>query len=109
MMAELILFTVLCVFALFGLGEIIHEIRLIFVSPKKRIRTVTLIYLEKGSAEQQLMFVSEQTAWLGRRYSDRIIAVDTGISQEERKSCERIAASYGITLADANEITVLFS
>ena len=108
-MAELILFTVLCVFALFGLGEIIHEIRLIFVSPKKRIRTVTLIYLEKGSAEQQLMFVSEQTAWLGRRYSDRIIAVDTGISQEERKSCERIAASYGITLADANEITALFS
>lgn len=108
-MAELILFTVLCVFALFGLCEIIHEIRLIFVSPKKRIRTVTLIYLEKGSAEQQLMFVSEQAAWLGRRYSDRVIAVDTGISQEERKSCERIAASYGVTLAGANEITAAFS
>ncbi len=108
-MAELILFTVLCVFALFGLGEIIHEIRLIFVSPKKRTRTVTLIYLESGSAEQQLMFVAEQAAWLGRKYSDRIIAVDTGISEEERKNCERIAASYSITLASANEITAAFS
>lgn len=108
-MAELILFTVLCVFALFGLCEIIHEIRLIFVSPKKRTRTVTLIYLEKGSAEQQLMFISEQAAWLGRKYSDRVIAVDTGISEEERKNCERIAASYSITLAGTDEITAAFS
>ncbi len=78
-----------CVFllAVAGVCEIIHLMRLYFVSDKKRNVNYSLVFLRKNRALNQLRYLYEQLLWQGGTYADVVIAVDRELDEDERKAC----------------------
>ncbi len=78
-----------CVFllAVAGMCEVIHLIRLYFVSDKQRNFNYSLVFLRKNRALNQLRYLYEQLVWQGGTYADTIIAIDRELDEDERKAC----------------------
>lgn len=79
-----------------GLAELIHALRLLCIAPKKRALTYMVIYLNDDCAEQQLAHFLEQRAWLGSRYADFTIAIDSDLSEKNKQACHRLAENSDI-------------
>lgn len=100
-MFEMILLAIGIVFAVFGLAEFLHGLSLCFISPKKRAVTYSLVFLSGENPEVQLEAAVKQFSWLGKRYADFLIAVDTGISEHDAEVCRLIADEIGAVYCTA--------
>lgn len=103
-MFEMILLAVGIVFAVFGLAEFLHGLSLYFISPKKRSVTYSLVFLSGESPEIQLETAVKQYAWLGKRYADYLLAVDTGLSEYNSEVCRVIAEDVGAIYCTAEAL-----
>ncbi|MCQ2441241.1 MAG: hypothetical protein MJ076_05045 [Clostridia bacterium] len=94
--AVLIIITIL--FAVSGLCEFIHSLRLFFILPEKDRKSLCIIKLEPQKAVQQVKFVLEQSNWLGSLYAERIVAVCDGIDGAELEICRKMVEESEIML-----------
>ncbi|MBQ8203296.1 MAG: hypothetical protein IJZ75_03350 [Clostridia bacterium] len=92
-----------CVFllAVAGICEVIHLIRLYFVSDGKKMPTYSLVFLRQGRAINQLRYEYEQRLWQGGTYAETVIAVDKELDEDERKLCYEFARKKDIIIAPA--------
>ena len=89
------------VFALLGVAELFHGIRLYYLSPKKHAKTFSVIFLDYGHAEQQIKYSVEQLLWLGKSYADKIVAViGSDLDGENLSACRETAKSHGVILSE---------
>ena len=86
-MVKGILISLLFLLAVAGICEIIHLIRLYFVSDNIKNVNYTVVFLRKKRALNQLRYLYEQLLWQGDTYADTIIAIDRGLDEDERKAC----------------------
>lgn len=86
-------------FALLGLAELFHGIRLYYLSPKKHAETYSVIFLDNICPEQQIKYSIEQLLWFGKSYADKIVAVcSSDLDKENLSICREIAKSYGVII-----------
>ncbi len=96
MIIKYIALAVVLFLSVLGLAELMHEINLRLASPHRKAVTYSVVFLKGEDAEQQLAFAIEQQKWLGKAYSDYIIAVNSGISEKSDKACRYIAEKNGV-------------
>ena len=95
MLIKCIALAVILFLSVLGLAELMHGINLHLASPHRKAVTYSVVLLKGEDAEQQLAFAIEQQRWLGKAYSDYIIAVNSGISGKSDKACRYIAEKNG--------------
>ena len=97
-MLKYICFFILIIFALFGLCEALHSLKLKLILGKGKINSKLVVFLENGTAEKQLTFVGEQYIWLGKKYADSVVADVSALDSDTYKRCKPIAEKYYISL-----------
>ena len=95
MIAEYIIIALGLCFALLGLAELMHGIRLRLMLTGKKPYTYTVIFLSGSDPAGQIRFAAEQKKWHGSAYSDRIIAVNNGILPAQENECRFAAMQCG--------------
>ena len=103
-MVKYILLAIMLCLSMLGLAEFLHGLKIRLTAPGKRAATYLLVFLSEDNAERQIMSVAEQRLWLGGDYCDRIIAVNTGLSDESDRACRYIAEKYGIYYCTPDEL-----
>lgn len=94
---------ILCLSVL-GLSELLHGINLRITSPRGKAVTYSVVFLTDEDAEQQLSFAVEQQKWLGKAYSDYIVAVNNGLDEKSDKACRYIAEKNGVDYCTLYEL-----
>lgn len=97
-MIEIILISIIVIFTVLGICELIHTIRLFFIVPKRRYYNYSLLYLKKGKALKQLKFAIEQRKWFGDTYAEFIIAVYDELDDKELNFCSALAQRYDVVI-----------
>ena len=95
MLIKYIALAVVLFLSVLGLAELMHGINLRVTSPRRKAVTYSVVFLKDEDAEEQLAFAIEQQKWLGKAYSDYIIAVNSGISEKSDKACRYLAEKNG--------------
>lgn len=95
MLIKYIALAVVLFISVLGLAELMHGINLRVTSPRRKAVTYSVVFLKGEDAEEQLAFAIEQQKWLGKAYSDYIIAVNSGISEKSDKACRYLAEKNG--------------
>lgn len=98
-----ILSAICIIFALFGLSELLHLIKLRFVSGKKAA-TYSVLLLSDNDPDRQIAYAGEQRTWLGKAYADHIIAVNSGLCEEDDRLCRETADKYCIDYCTADKL-----
>lgn len=101
---EIIIYFCILYLSVLGLCEIVHFISLVLLDNKKRKNKVVLCLLKDDKAEMDLRFVAEQYDWQGRKYADRVFAVNFLPEGDVLSRCEVIAERYDIKIIAPNEI-----
>lgn len=104
MIIKYIAMAVVLLLAVLGLSELMHGINLRITAPRRRAVTYSVVFLTDEDAEQQLSFAVEQQRWLGRAYSDYIIAVNNGLNENSDKACRYISGKYGVDYCTLYEL-----
>lgn len=95
---KLFLLFVVLVFAIFGLGEFLHNLKLMLIFPKRKMQSSMVVILNEKTALQQIQFVGEQYKWLGTKFADRVIVVCENFSADLVEECKNISNKYDIKL-----------
>ncbi|MEE1161089.1 MAG: hypothetical protein U0K70_03410 [Acutalibacteraceae bacterium] len=95
MLIKYVALAVVLFLSVLGLAELMHGINLRVTSPRRKAVTYSVVFLKGEDAEEQLAFAIEQQKWLGKAYSDYIIAVNSGISEKSDKACRYLAEKNG--------------
>ena len=104
MIIEAILITSGVILAVFGLGELLHTIRLAFICRKKEVKLLSVVFLRSGSAVAQLYFAAEQRNWLGGDFAEYVVAVIDDIDDDELAECREVASQKGFVLCKKSEL-----
>lgn len=104
MIIEAILITAGMILAVFGLGELLHTLRLAFIFKKKEVKLLSVVFLRQGGAVSQLCFAAEQKNWLDGDFAEYVVAVTDGLSDDELAECREIAEQNGFVLCRKSEL-----
>ncbi len=91
-----IIFIIIFVFAIFGLSEFLHILKLYFIFPKRKMYSHLVINLQNNTAEKQLLYAYEQYTWHGEGYADFLVFNCDNLSDEVYERCRVIANKYGL-------------
>ena len=103
-----ILFAIFLILAMLGLAEFLHGLVLLFTAPKKSGLTYSVLVLDNQNPEAQISFAAEQRAWMGCSYADHIIALDTGLDEENRMRCREAAKQRHMIFCNTEELKAYF-
>ena len=103
-----ILFSIVLILAMLGLAEFLHGLVLLFTAPKKSGVTYSVLALNDQNPEAQISFAAEQRAWMGCSYADQIIALDTGLNEENRARCRDAAKRHHMIFCNTEELKAYF-
>lgn len=103
-MVKTILLTLLAVFAISGICELLYIVRMLFFMPKKRFNSYMFVVLQSENALKQLNFIWQKILWHGDIYANGIIAVADNLSADEKKQCSEYINGKNIFLCSINDI-----
>lgn len=90
--------------ALFGLSELLHEIRLCFAASPECLKPFLVLFLKEKTAEEQLRFAVLQRKWYGDGYAEKIFAVCDGLTEETRETCRQICTENRLILCSTEQL-----
>lgn len=94
-----IVLMILCiVFAVFGLSEFLHIVKLFFIFPKRKLWAHIVVNLQNETAEKQILYVCEQYKWHGKSFADFIVFNANSLNEENYSHAKIIAEKYGFKL-----------
>lgn len=91
-----VVFLILIVFAVFGLSEFLHTVKLFIIFPKRRLYSHLVVNLQNSTAEKQIQYVCEQYVWHGASFADFIVPCAQNLDDNTRERCRQIAKKYGL-------------
>ncbi len=95
-----VLFFVILVFAVFGLSEFLHILKLFWIFPKRKLWAHLFVNLQNETAEKQVLFACEQYIWHGKNFADFIVLNADNLNTENYEKCKNIADKYGIKITE---------
>ncbi len=103
-MAQIIIFSVFSFFAILGLSEALHILRLIIYKPTKNNENVLIIIPQNCDFQRKIINTAEQRRWYGASLADRIIVINNCLSPENFKECKLLAEHFKMELCSAEDI-----
>lgn len=100
----IIIYLLLLFFSVVGLCDIIHCIRLSLLDIKNEKHKIVCCKLEGKHADLQLRFVIEQYNWLGRKYADKVVAINFLNDKDLIERCKYIAYKHNISFIENSEL-----
>ncbi len=97
-MIKTVLTIIVILFAVLGLSEFLHSLRLACFSLGPKRKTATVIVLDEDRAVEQLSYVISQSCWFGPQYSECIIAVTDSLSEETLRDCREYTKTSNVIL-----------
>lgn len=104
-MVRTILFVTLIIFAVWGLSEVIYNIRLFFYFPGKDYKNYVIVVLKKQCALKQLNYIWQKIKWQGDGYAKGIIALTDLLDYEEITYCNEFINEKSIKLCNLKTIS----
>ncbi len=101
-MSEIIFVIIFLIPSMLGLAEILHFIRSYILGGKAKPRKLLLVYLTGDDASLQLKGVLEEFNWHGKRFAEKVIAVDCGA--KDFALCKALAQKGEIYCCDIKEL-----
>lgn len=99
-----IIYFIFLFFAIIGLSEIVHYIQLALLDTKNKSSKVLCCILKGDRAELDLRYVIEQYNWSGRKYADKIVAINCIEGKKDIVySCRNLAEKNRIIFADRED------
>ncbi len=95
---KIVLMLLCIVFAVFGLSEFLHIVRLFLIFPKRKLLAHIVVNLQNETAEKQLLYVCEQYKWHGKSFADFIVLGVSNLDMQTYNKCKSIADRYGIEI-----------
>lgn len=95
---KIVLMLLCIVFAVFGLSEFLHIVRLFFIFPKRKLWAHIVVNLQNETAQKQILYVCEQYKWHGKSFADFIVFNGSALSEENYLYAKIIAEKYGFKL-----------
>ena len=105
-MFELLAVLVVTFLAVWGLGELLHSVKLKFLRPKKKEKTILVVLLKEPEAIYQLNHTVAKFRWLGSNYADHIILSGNDLSDKTICACKNIAEN-NIDFSFCNSANIL--
>ncbi len=102
-MVNLVLISLLLIFSVLGICDLIYVIRMFFYYPNMRIQSYSFLILKKGYAIKQLNFIWQKIKWHGDEFSIGIIAVTDKLEDDELQECKRFSDDKNILLLNVSE------
>ena len=87
-----IIYTVLFIFCILGIAEVLFALKILFFGKCKKSRYL-LLFLEEDEYYSQLCCAIEKMNWYGNIY-DKILAVTDYIDEVALNDCKRITEYY---------------
>lgn len=104
-MPEVVFYVIIMLLSLVGIAALIWWLRLYFLLPENGLYMYMLVPLDLDNAEYRLRAAAEAMLFEGPRFCRGIIAVDMGVSDEEKQICRRLSDEYGnIKICDLNDL-----
>lgn len=103
-MAEIVFILICAIPAMLGLSEILHSIKLLFMSSGKNSKKILIIVPDKENFASQILGIYEQVKWHGKRMADKIIVADTLLDDKSRNECEVLARKLNLEVCSEIEI-----
>ncbi len=95
---EFLIVFIFVLFAIFGLSEFLHIIKLRIIFPKARVDSQLVIKLKNDIAEKQTLYICEQFCWYGKKFADSLRFNCEDIDEEVYERCRCITKKYGIKI-----------
>lgn len=96
---------IILLFAVSGICELIHSLKVFSLSQKDGNFNYCVVWLKSGFALEQLMYVNEQRSWHGHRYCESVLAVDTELDESEHNLCLEFARNHDVILVSEDMLT----
>ena len=103
-MGEILVFVIFFIPAILGVAEICHSLKVYIISSKKKARKYIVIFLSTGNSYEQLLSAVEEMYWHGKKYAEKIIAVDCGMDMEEYKICLEISREKNVIFCKNDDL-----
>ena len=107
-MAEIIFIFIFTIPAILGLAEILHTVRILFVSTHKIERSILIIVPNNENFSKQLIYTAEQYRWHGNRYAERIVVLDYLLNEENKQECALLARKFNFQICSKTELAEKF-
>jgi len=95
---KVIFYGFVLIFAVLGLTDFIHFIVRKMLIERKETKNAKIVILKENTATCTLRFYLFENNWYGKTYSDKIIAITDGLSNETIDKCFETVAGSGIIL-----------
>lgn len=100
----IIIYFVFLFLAIIGLSEIVHYIQLALLDTKNKTSKILCCVLKGDRAELDLRYVIEQYNWCGRKYADKIVAINCVDNNKDIiNSCKYLSEQNRILFADKED------
>jgi len=87
-MAEIIFISLILVLAVFGLAEVIHNVKLWILSPIKENNTFLVAVPDDNTYSEYILNLSQSRAWHGKRLAKKVIFIKDKLKAENREACD---------------------
>ncbi len=104
-MGEIIFFLVFAIPAVLGLAEIIHIIKMWFLSSGVGGKRVLVLVPDNENFTKQILSTYEQFRWHGNKLADKIIILDCLIDDENIEECKRITRKPGLEVCTLSQLS----
>lgn len=106
---EIVIYLFLLFLSVIGLCEVFHYVKLAFLDTKRNKNKIVCCILKDDLADLQLRFIIEQYNWLGRKYADKIIAVNCLKDEDIINRCRSISDKYNVEFVSISGLHNLIS
>lgn len=96
---KIVLMLLCVVFAVLGLSEFLHIIKLFFIFPKRKLCAHIVVNLQNETAQKQILYICEQYFWHGKSFADFIVFNANSLNEENYLHAKAIAEKYGFKLS----------
>ena len=103
-MAEFVFILFFAIPAILGLAEILHTARLWILSGKDKGEKMLILGPENENFHNQILKTYEEARWQGEKLAKKIIVVDSCLSEENKKECEKLVQRLGLTMFSRSQL-----
>lgn len=100
---ETFIYIIFCILSLVGAATVIRELSYLLFKSSVKKRTFTVLLLDDENTEIVIRETVEQTR-LNRSISNKIFALDCGMSENTKKSARLLLDDYNIRLCNVDNI-----
>lgn len=102
-MFELIFAVVVVFFAIFGLTETLHILKMFLLKPKKQPKRYLICEVDEGDKRKQILSVAENFRWYGKSIADCAVFLSDDFGEETKELINYLSKNEKIFFCDKAE------